>query len=78
MQQNNSNLIKNPKHSSESNETRLVNINPATYLVSSNVKVDLSASNNLIKKALKSFRLKKYLSAKNQFIRILSSIHKTY
>ena len=70
MQQNKINLVINPKHSSESNETRLVNINPATYLVSSNVKVDLSEINNLIKKARKSFRLKKYLSAKNQFIKI--------
>ena len=70
MQQNNSNFIINPNLSLKSNETRLANINPATYLVSSNDKVDSSASNNLIKKARKSFRLKRYLSAKNQFIRI--------
>ena len=70
MQQNNTNLVMNPNAPSKSKETRLANINPATYLISSNVKADLSETNNLITKARMSFKLKKYLSAKNQLIKI--------
>ena len=70
MQQNNSNLVMNPNSSLQSKKTKLASINPATHLTSSNAGVDLSEIDKLLIKARKSLKVKKYLSAKNQFIKI--------
>ena len=70
MHQNSTNLVRNLTPSLKSKKTGLANIIPATNFVSLNAEADLSQIDKLLTKAKKSLKLKKYLLAKNQFIKI--------